>query len=285
MTTSRKLTSLIICVVCLFTLVLSGYAPAPDSVDLDNAELVPLYENGLRVSDGILLNGTTYVPLRSFSDAVGVEIEIAWDSETDTATVTGNGLDLSVTVGQQYMTANGRCLYIPMGVLIYNGSVIVPVRELAKVYGVEVEWHEESSSISLIAENAEFIKSADEFYNEDDLYWLSRIINSESGNQPMDGKIGVGNVVLNRVEDPTCPDTIYNVIFDRKYGVQFSVTTNGTIYNTPNDESVVAAKLCLEGYEIVEDAIYFVNPDIGVSSWFVNTRVFVASIGDHDFYA
>lgn len=285
MTTSRKLISLIICVVCLFTLVLSGYAPANDSVDFENAQSVPLYKNGIRVSEGILLNGTTYVPLRSFSDAVGVEIEIAWDAETDTATVTGDGLTLSITVGQQYMTANGRCLYIPLGVFNYNGSVLVPVRELSRVYGVEVEWHEESSSISLLAENPEFIQPGDEFYVEEDLYWLSRIINSEAGNQPLDGKIGVGNVVLNRVADPTCPDTIYNVIFDRKYGVQFSVTTNGTIYNAPNDESIVAAKLCLEGYSIVEDAIYFVNPDIGVSSWFVNTRVFVATIGDHDFYA
>jgi N-acetylmuramoyl-L-alanine amidase len=95
----------------------------------------------------------------------------------------------------------------------------------------------------------------------------------------------VGNVVLNRVADESCPDTIYDVIFDNKYGVQFSVTTNGTIYMDPSEESIIAAKICLEGYSVVGDSIYFVNPDIGVSSWFVNTRTFVKSIGDHDFYA
>ena len=43
--------------------------------------------------------------------------------------------------------------------------------------------------------------------------------------------------------------------------------------------------LYLEGYDIVGGALYFVNPDIGVSSWFRQTRTFVTSIGDHDFYA
>jgi N-acetylmuramoyl-L-alanine amidase len=130
-----------------------------------------------------------------------------------------------------------------------------------------------------------FIESGEEVYNEEDVYWLSRIINAESLNQPLEGKIAVGNVVLNRVADETCPDTIYDVIFDRKYGVQFSVITNGTIYMDPSEESIIAAKICLEGYSVVGDSIYFVNPDIGVSSWFVNTRTFVKSIGNHDFYA
>lgn len=282
---SRKIISFIICAVCLFTLILSGYTPASETVDLEEIEIIPVYKNGIRVSDGIKIGDTTYTPLRDFSDAVGVEIEISWDAETNTAYVTAEGLELSATVGEQYITANDRCFYVPAGVINYEGSVIVPIRELAKIFNVEVIWHEEVPSISLEAEDVKFIEPAEEFYVEEDLYWLSRLINSEAGNQPMDGKIGVGNVVINRVADPTCPDSIYGVVFDNKFGVQFSVTTNGTIYKEPNDESVVAAKICLEGYNIVEDCIYFVNPDIGVSSWFMYTRTFVASIGEHDFYA
>lgn len=48
---------------------------------------------------------------------------------------------------------------------------------------------------------------------------------------------------------------------------------------------MLRAKLCLEGYDIVGGSLYFVNPDIGVSSWFRQTRTYVTSIGDHDFYA
>ena len=53
----------------------------------------------------------------------------------------------------------------------------------------------------------------------------------------------------------------------------------------PPEECVIAAKLCLEGYDIVGGSLYFVNPDIGVSGWFRQTRTYVTSIGDHDFYA
>lgn len=281
----RRAVSFIICAVCLLTLVLSGYTQGNGVADVEAPEIVPVYKNGIRVSDGIKIGDTTYTPLREFSDAVGVEIEISWDAETDTANVDAEGLELSATVGEQYITANDRCFYVPAGVMNYEGSVIVPIRELARIFDVEVIWNEESSSITLEVEDVKFIEPAEEVYDEEDLYWLSRLINSEAGNQSMDGKLGVGNVVVNRVEDDTCPDNIYGVIFDNKFGVQFSVTTNGTIYNTPNDESVVAAKLCLEGYNIVPDCIYFVNPVIGVSSWFMYTRTYVATIGEHDFYA
>ena len=46
---------------------------------------------------------------------------------------------------------------------------------------------------------------------------MSRIIHAESGAEPFDGKIAVGNVVLNRVESKQYPNTIYGVIFDRPY--------------------------------------------------------------------
>jgi N-acetylmuramoyl-L-alanine amidase len=130
-----------------------------------------------------------------------------------------------------------------------------------------------------------YLESAETYYDEDSLYWLSHIINAEAGNQSLEGMIGVGNVVLNRVKDPSCPDSVYGVIFDNRYGVQFSPTVNGTIYDDPNDMSVAAAKICLEGYKLVGDSLFFVNPEIGLSSWFVSTRTYVATIGDHAFYA
>ncbi|MBE6967693.1 MAG: cell wall hydrolase, partial [Ruminococcaceae bacterium] len=121
--------------------------------------------------------------------------------------------------------------------------------------------------------------------NAEDLHWLTQIIHAESGNQPLEGMIGVGNVVLNRVKDPTCPNTVYDVIFDCRYGVQFSPTETGSIYAEPNEMSIVAAKLCLEGYNTVGNSLYFVNPMIGISDWFSQTRVYITTIGEHAFFA
>ena len=118
----------------------------------------------------------------------------------------------------------------------------------------------------------------------DELYWLSRIINAESGTQPMLGKIAVGNVVLNRVRSDDFPDTIYGVIFDRRFGVQFSPTENGTIYNEPSDEAVEAARLCLEGYSLSDEICYFFNPAIAESTWISENRPWIMTVGDHAFY-
>lgn len=281
----------IICVVCLLFSAAAGFSgvyaagEADDTVSDLTVTEIPMYINGIKVADGVKVFDTTYTSLRAFVEFVGEQTEIAWDKETDTVTVTCEGLELTATVGTNYLTANGRCFYVPHGVLNLNGSVSVPVREIAKVFSVEIEWDEETSSVSICADEPSIIEGGDDYYNEDDLYWLARLINAESGNQPMDGKVAVGNVVTNRVNDPTCPDSIYGVIFDKRYGVQFSVTETGGIFAEPNEESIIAAKICLEGYNVVEDSIYFVNPEIGAYSWFMQTRVYVATIGDHDFYA
>lgn len=284
--TSKRLTILILCVVCVFTLVMSGYtsANAADAVVVDNT--VPLYLNGIKVADGYMIGETTYASVRSFSEVLCEDLDITWDSEIQTVSITAANLEFTATVGNLYISANDRNLFVADGVKLYDDTVIAPIRTIAEVFGAEIDWHEESMSISIVPNELQIIESGDTFYDENDLYWLSRLINSEAGNQTMEGKIAVGNVVLNRVADPTCPDTIYDVIFDAKYGVQFSVVSTGGIYQEPNEESIIAAKICLEGGNIVgDDCIYFVNPAIGVTSWFRTTRTFVGSFGDHDFYA
>lgn len=198
---------------------------------------------------------------------------------------TDEALVITARVGDAYMVANGRYFYIPELVQELDGTVMVPVREAARAFGVEVVWHEDTRCISVESTQVDILQSGEEFYGEEDLYWLSRIIHAESGNQPLEGMIAVGNVVLNRVEDPSCPDTIYEVIFDDRYGVQFSPTETGTIYDEPNEQSIIAAKLCLEGYEVAGASLFFLNPEIGVSSWFTSTRTYVTTIGDHVFYA
>ena len=79
------------------------------------------------------------------------------------------------------------------------------------------------------------LESGESFYGTRDVYWLSHIINAEAGNQPMDGQIAVGNVVLNRVADERFPNSVKEVVFDRRSGVaQFSPTADGSIGLTPD---------------------------------------------------
>ena len=121
-------------------------------------------------------------------------------------------------------------------------------------------------------------------YTEDDLYWLSRIIEAEASGESQSGKIAVGNCVLNRVKSNEFPNTIYDVIFDTKYGVQYQPTANGMIYNTPSENSLQAAKDALSGYSVVGDAMYFCSTSVAPNSWAASNREYLTTIGNHVFY-
>ena len=61
----------------------------------------------------------------------------------------------------------------------------------------------------------------------------------------------MGNVVLNRVADKQFPNTVKEVIFDDKYAIQFEPVENGTVYDEPTDSAVLAAKISLEGADVI----------------------------------
>ena len=122
-------------------------------------------------------------------------------------------------------------------------------------------------------------------YTSGDLYWLARIIEAEAGAEPYQGKVAVGNVILNRVKSKDFPNTIYNVIFEYFGNIpQFSPVQEGTIYNTPSKESINAAKDAINGYKPVGDATYFFNPNKAAGSWIVKNKSYVSTIGGHAFY-
>jgi len=119
----------------------------------------------------------------------------------------------------------------------------------------------------------------------DDLFWLARIIHAEAAGEPYIGKVAVGSVIMNRVNSPGFPNTIYGVIFQYYNGIpQFSPVQDGTIYNTPSDESYRAAHEAYSGSKPVGDALYFFNPAKASGSWIVKNRIYVATIGNHAFY-
>ena len=254
-------------------------------------ETVPVYLNGeeIVVGKAKLINGVTYVPLRAFCDegapyTYSGSFKIYWDAATSSAVVEGNGLYLIATQGKCYITVNGRAFYTVGDIVNLGGSIYVPIRPMAKALGFELYWDAELRAVAMTS-TGERTKTADEVYNADDLYWLSRIISAESGGEPFRGKLAVGNVVLNRKRSPAYPNSIWGVIFDRKHGTQFTPAVTGTIYKTPTAESILAAKACLEGYSISSTALFFLNPRIATNFWIVKNRPFEFSIGNHDFYS
>jgi N-acetylmuramoyl-L-alanine amidase len=228
-----------------------------------------------------LYNSSAYVPLRAAVNLLCTGARISWEDRQ--AVVRTGNLYLSAKPGNCYLDANGRNLYIESSVKLVDGTTMVPIRVLAKAVGASVSWDNVTKTI-LVERGSGTILSGDQYYDSSSVYWLSHIINAESGSEPLKGKIAVGNVILNRVKSPDYPNTIYDVIFDTNYGVQFEPTKNGTIDQTPNAESILAAKLCLDGASVVGNSIYFLNPAKSKTLWVAKYCVYVATIGSHQFY-
>lgn len=224
-----------------------------------------------------VVQNTTYVSLRTVASALAPNAVISW--EDGAAVVRAPSMTLRAALGGTFLEANGRRLAIPQGVLAQDGRVLVPVRVLAAAFGAQVAWDPASGGVAITSTTQ---TSTD--YDYDDLYWLSRIISAESRGEPLEGKIAVGNVVLNRVASPDFPDTIFDVIFDDRWGGQFEPVRNSTVYQEPTEESILAAKLCLDGADAVGDCLYFLAPTLAQNFWTVENREFVISIGCHDFY-
>ena len=237
--------------------------------------------NGKALSvKGAVINGVHYIPLRAAASVLGASYSYVSASRTSTLRLAG--LELVATDACYVTYANGRTLFSTTpNVIMSDGRLYIPVNILSKALGMS---HSASDDSVQINGSYKPLVSADKFYREDEVFWLARIIHAESIGEPLLGQIAVGGVVMNRVKSAYYPNTIYGVIFDRKYGVQFSPVLNGTIYNNPSYSARLAAQICLEGYDVTDGAFFFLEPRLATSSWIPRTREYAFTIGNHDFY-
>ncbi len=105
-----------------------------------------------------------------------------------------------------------------------------------------------------------------------DLDLLAAIIWCEAGNQPYDGMVAVGEVVMNRVASPSFPNTIAEVL---EQPGQFTPYSSGTLQSAlasgVNSNCYSAAQDALNGAQPVPGALYF------------NTHSGSTKLGDHYF--
>ena len=127
--------------------------------------------------------------------------------------------------------------------------------------GESYSWDE-----SVISEGKDFWQS-DSFYDysNEELVLLAGIIQAEAGNQPYEGKIAVGSVVMNRVESDKFPNTISGVIYSPN---QFTPAGSGRLAvilsQGPTAECMQAALDVLNGKRNVSN-LYFKSADYAAS--------------------
>lgn len=112
-----------------------------------------------------------------------------------------------------------------------------------------------------------------------DIEMLATIIYCEAGNQSHEGKVAVGNVVLNRVASSRFPNDINSVLRQK---TQFQPVGEGKYDRLLNSGRIPqscydAAQEAMDGISYVSDCLYFKNPKKAGAHSGIN-------IGDHVFW-
>lgn len=242
---------------------------------------VGLCVNGKEMPHGFAANvgGVLFFPLDDFCGLFG---DVSSRNDEAGYTVFGDGFEVTVNVGEKYIGSRGRVLWGGGAEVIdLDGTICVPAEPLCRAMGLELVAQGDAATVTGEAMSG----SADEVYDADGLYWLSHIISAESRGEPLEGQMAVGCVVLNRLKKLDYLSSIYEVVFDRRYGIQFSPAYSGSVYSEPTESCIRAAKMCLEGYSVSDSIMYFINSADTPPAWMVNGCKLIITIGHHDFYA
>lgn len=151
--------------------------------------------------------------------------------------------------------------YVDIELYIENGETIEEIKAREAIAAME--------KAKLTANQGAYSASAD------DTTLLAALIQAEAGNQPYDGQLAVGAVVLNRVKSPRYPNSIREVIYAPG---QFGPASNGSLEtilaNGVKEDCMQAAREALEGATTVGDAKSFHRAGNGESGVIIGAHVF-----------
>lgn len=178
----KKFTSIILTIATILSITTSAFAagtPAPYTREVTLRGSVDITVNGneqaLKDANGnvvlpIFFDGTHYLPLRALAGIAGLNVD--WNNATRTVMLTTGGTmttqdgtvnksdsqinavispDVTVTldgVAQTFADAAGTSVYP----VIYNGTTYLPVRAVAELVGLNIEWIGSTKTVAITTE-------------------------------------------------------------------------------------------------------------------------------------
>ena len=136
---------------------------------------------------------------------------------------------------------------------------------------------EEERRLSQLAARSAWRDISEVTFADGDRYLLANLIYCEAGNQPYEGQVAVGAVVMNRVMSSVFPDTVVGVIYQKK---QFSPVGSGRLALALAEDHATAACYraaddAMAGATTVGNCLFFRTPIEGLTG---------IQIGGHIFY-
>jgi N-acetylmuramoyl-L-alanine amidase len=118
-----------------------------------------------------------------------------------------------------------------------------------------------------------------EVVSEEEKALLARLVTAEAKGEPYEGKVAVATVVLNRVDHEMYPDSIKEVIYEKR---QFQPVDNGMINKPATEEAEQAVNEAIAKQGTGKGSLNFYNPKIVDSEWH-ESKTLTAEIGNHVF--
>ena len=246
---------------------------------------VPVSFNGYEATTGYVVEKVTFLPLSAICKFLGYPM--SWSGTEEKIEANISGVKLTGEKDTGYIKVDGRYLFSPDNWIIAGDELFLTRDNVERLLGLKT-----TKDAKAMAPDYDFriskLMTGDEDYYEkhydyNEIFWYAHIIHSEARWEPMAGKIGVGNVIQNRIKSKEYPNTLIEVIFDAFPVVQFQPVMTGGIREYPDKEAYIATYLLLEGYNTVGDCMYFVNREKG-SEWFDEKLQLVVQYGNHTFY-
>ncbi|MGO4886787.1 LysM peptidoglycan-binding domain-containing protein [Anaerobacillus sp. MEB173] len=174
-------------------------------------------------SEAVIINGSTFVPIRTVSESLGATV--GWNNSTRTVTINNGDLTIDFVVGSTVANVNNQHVSTPPS-FIRNGSTMVPLRFVSETLGLGVDWNNNTRTVTLNSKTANVHSSSTYKVAAGDTLWtISRQFNTtvdniKRANNLTNDTIRVGQVLTitttNQVEQqpasPVQTTTTYTVV-------------------------------------------------------------------------
>lgn len=158
---------------------------------------------------------------------------------------------------------------------VFGSGTAEAVKKFQKKNGLQADGVVGSATLAALGIN----EASSGGGGQGELDLLARLISAEARGEPYVGQVAVGAVVLNRIDHPSFPNTMAEVIYQTD---AFTCINDGQFDEPVAESAYRAAQEALNGYDPSYGAIYYFNPATATSAW-IWSRPLIVTIGKHRF--
>lgn len=154
---AKRLLSILLCVIMLFSITPAFADEVPETVEIRfcvGDETLTINGNSVTVEKPYVVgDGVTLVPLRVITEAFGAKV--GWDQATKTATLEYPGINMSLQIGNPVAEVNGQAVKLLAPPELKPGVTMVPLRFISETFGATVSYDNATRQITVVKETSQ----------------------------------------------------------------------------------------------------------------------------------